>query len=221
MTTEGPGMEADKIRIKTLAICLAAVIAVEAVLRAGLRPGALHPMILLGAVRLLEAGLIVMIVLIRERGLSAIGLSLTGVLPGLRRGLIWSAGFGLIVFLGFSLIFAIGLNPLTFIHTHLPAKPGDIVIYFLVGGLIGPVAEEGFFRGILYGFCRRWGFPAAIILSTLAFVLAHPIFPAIPVTQVVGGILFAVAYEIEKNLVVPITIHVSGNVAIFTLSLVS
>lgn len=220
MTTEGPGIEADKIQIKTLAICLAAVIAVEAVLRAGLRPETLHSMIFLGAVRLLDAGMIVMIVLIRERGLSAIGLSLTKTLPGLKRGLIWSAGFGLIAFLGFALIFAIGLNPLTLIHTHLPAKPGDILLFFIVGGFIGPVAEEVFFRGVLYGFCRRWGAPAAIILSTIAFVLAHPIFPAIPVTQMVGGILFAVAYEVEKNLIVPITIHALGNMAIFALSLV-
>lgn len=220
MTTEGPGIEADKIQIKTLAICLAAVIAVEAVLRAGLRPETLHSMIFLGAVRFLDAGMIVMIVLIRERGLSAIGLSLTKTLPGLKRGLIWSAGFGLIVFLGFALIFAIGLNPLTLIHTHLPAKPGDILLFFIVGGFIGPVAEEVFFRGVLYGFCRRWGAPAAIILSTIAFVLAHPIFPAIPVTQMVGGILFAVAYEVEKNLIVPITIHALGNMAIFALSLI-
>ena len=214
-------MEADRIKIKTLIISLGAVIAVEVVARVGIRPGAYNPMIVSGAVRLLQAGLIIIIVLIREKGLSSIGLSLTKTLPGLKRGLTWSAGFGLITLLGFALIFAIGLNPLTLIHTHLPANPDDIALFFLVGGLIGPVAEEVFFRGILYGFCRRWGAPAAIILSTLAFVLAHPIFPAIPVTQVVGGILFAVAYEVEKNLVVPITIHALGNMAIFTLSLIS
>lgn len=213
-------MEADRIKIKTLIISLGAVIAVEVVARVGIRPGAYNPMIVSGAVRLLQAGLIIIIVLIREKGLSSIGLSLTKTLPGLKRGLTWSAGFGLITLLGFALIFAIGLNPLTLIHTHLPANPDDIALFFLVGGLIGPVAEEVFFRGILYGFCRRWGAPAAIILSTLAFVLAHPIFPAIPVTQVVGGILFAVAYEVEKNLMVPITIHALGNMAIFTLSLV-
>ncbi len=213
-------MEAGTIKIKTLIISLGAVIAVEVVARVGIRPGAYNPMIVSGAVRLLQAGLIIIIVLIREKGLSSIGLSLTKTLPGLKRGLTWSAGFGLITLLGFALIFAIGLNPLTLIHTHLPANPDDIALFFLVGGLIGPVAEEVFFRGILYGFCRRWGAPAAIILSTLAFVLAHPIFPAIPVTQVVGGILFAVAYEVEKNLMVPITIHALGNMAIFTLSLV-
>jgi len=50
-------------------------------------------------------------------------------------------------------------------------------------------------------------------------VLAHPIFPGIPLPQVVVGIVFAVAYEIEGSLMVPITIHVLGNLAIFTLSM--
>ena len=213
-------MEADRVQIKTLAICLAALIAVEAVLRAGIGPGDYNPMIVLGAVRLVEAGLIIMIVLIREKGLMSIGLSLKGILPGIREGGIWAAGFGLIVCLGGVLSYVMGINPLSLIHASLPADPGHILLFFLVGGLIGPITEEIFFRGLLYGFFRRWGAPAAIILSTLAFVLAHPVFPAIPVTQVVGGLLFAIAYEVEKNLVVPITIHVSGNVAIFGLSLV-
>jgi membrane protease YdiL (CAAX protease family) len=37
----------------------------------------------------------------------------------------------------------------------------------------------------------------------------------------VGGIVFAVAYEVEGSLMVPITIHVLGNMAIFALSLAS
>jgi len=212
-------MEADRVQIKTLAICLAAVIAVEALLRAGLGPVVRHPMMVSGAVRLVEAGLIIMIVFIREKGLDAIGLSLKGVVPGIRRGLIWAAGFGLVVLLGGVLAYVMGINPLSLIHTHLPAKPGDIGLFFLVGGLIGPLTEEIFFRGILYGFFRQWGGLAAILLSTLAFVMAHPVFPGVPLTQVVGGILFAVAYEVEKNLMAPITIHASGNMAIFALSL--
>ncbi len=217
---EGTWMEAGTIKIKTLAICLGAVIAVEVVARVGIRIGVYDPIIVLGAARLLQAGLIIIIVLIREKDLASIGLSMKGLIPGIRRGCVWSAGFGLIVFLGFALMFAIGLNPLTLVHTRLPAKTGDILLFFIVGGFIGPVTEEVFFRGIVYGFFRRWGAPMAIILSTLAFVLVHPVFSSIPVTQIVGGILFAVAYEVEKNLVVPIIIHALGNMAIFTLSLV-
>ena len=213
-------METGTVQINTFIVSLGAVISVEAGIRLGLRAQVYQPMIILGAVRLLEAGLILMIVFIREKGLSAIGLSPTEILPGLRRGLIWSLGFGLATFLVLALFYAGGVDLLRFIHTRLPMKPGHILLFFIVGGLIGPIAEEIFFRGVLYGFFRRWGVPAAILLSTLAFVLVHPVFPSIPITQVVGGLLFAVAYEVEKNLIAPITIHVLGNLAIFTLSLV-
>ena len=68
-------------------------------------------------------------------------------------------------------------------------------------------------------FFRRWGVAAALVASTLAFVLAHPLGHRFPLTQVVGGVVFAVAYEVEGDLIVPITIHVLGNLALFTLSL--
>ena len=94
-----------------------------------------------------------------------------------------------------------------------------IIIYLLVGGIVGPLAEEVFFRGLIYGFLRRWGAVVAVTVSTLIFVLAHPsAFSGIPFTQAVGGILFAMAYEKEQNLVAPITIHGLGNLAIFALS---
>ena len=91
----------------------------------------------------------------------------------------------------------------------------------MVGGLVAPIAEEIFFRGVIYGFLRRWGVLLALAGSTVIFVLAHAISSRIPLTQIVGGIVFAVAYEVEGKLMVPITIHVLGNMAIFTLSLVS
>ncbi|MEJ2731154.1 MAG: CPBP family glutamic-type intramembrane protease, partial [Deltaproteobacteria bacterium] len=58
-------------------------------------------------------------------------------------------------------------------------------------------------------------------LSTLLFILPHSHSSglALPITQLIGGILFAISYEIEKNLLVPITIHSLGNLAIFILPL--
>jgi membrane protease YdiL (CAAX protease family) len=73
---------------------------------------------------------------------------------------------------------------------------------------------------MLYGFFRRWGILAALISTTLIFILAHPVCPEIPVTRIVGGLIFAVAYEMEASLMVPITIHILGNIAIFMLSLI-
>jgi uncharacterized protein len=51
-------------------------------------------------------------------------------------------------------------------------------------------------------------------------VLVHPMDRSLPVTQIIGGLLFAVAYEVEGNLLVPITIHALGNLAIFTAYLI-
>ena len=151
----------------------------------------------------------------------SIGLAPSTIVSGIKKGLLWSAAFALVTFFVFFALFLFGINPLRLIHTHLPGKTSEIILFFLIGGIVGPIAEEVFFRGMLYGFFRRWGILVALILTTLIFVLAHPVLPGIPATQVVGGLIFAVAYEVEGSLMVPITIHILGNMAIFTLSLIS
>ena len=212
-------MEAKKIQLKILFLCLAAVIAVELATWVVVSRYAFHPMLILAGARLLQILLIVLITVVWGRGLSSIGLARSGLVSGLKKGLLWSAGFGAIASLVSIGLFAAGINPLTLIRIRLPRQTVDLLLFFIVGGIVGPVAEELFFRGILYGFLRRWGVIVALILSTLIFVLCHPISHGIPVTRLVGGLLFAAAYEIGGSLIVPITIHGLGNLAIFTLSL--
>jgi len=214
-------MEAKQIEIKALFICLAAVVSIEAITRMVISAGLRYPMIILGGARLLEIGLIILCVLIWGKGFPSIGLARSRIVPGLGKGLMWSAGFAVVTFLAFLILFVAGIDALKLIKVHLPANYGEITPFFLVGGLVGPIAEEIFFRGMLYGFFRRWGVLVALVLSTLMFVLPHVAFSKIPIVQVVGGIVFAVAYEIEESLMVPITIHVLGNLAIFTLSMMS
>jgi uncharacterized protein len=86
-----------------------------------------------------------------------------------------------------------------------------------VGGIVAPIAEEVVFRGLIFGYLRRWGLTAAVLISTALFAALH--LPTIPVTQVVGGAVFAIAYHMGGSLMVPIVIHMLGNLAIFTLSL--
>jgi len=105
------------------------------------------------------------------------------------------------------------------VHTPMPSE--GLAGYFLIGALIGPVTEEIFFRGVLYGYFRQWGVFTAVMLSTVIFMLAHSVGGGIGLPQAAGGIVFAVAYEREGSLMVPITIHVLGNAAIFGLSLIS
>jgi membrane protease YdiL (CAAX protease family) len=212
-------MEADRIEIKTVLISVVVVAVIESAVGIAASTGAYSSILLFGAARLLEAVLIVLIVSTRERGLSSLSLTPSGIFSGLKRGLVWSAGFGTIVLLVSAALFAAGINPVTLIHTRLPTGRNEIILFFLIGGIVSPVAEEVFFRGIIYGFLRRWGAFAAVVLSTLVFVLAHSAGSVFPLPQIVGGVLFAVAYEKEGNLTVPITIHILGNMAIFSLAL--
>ena len=103
----------------------------------------------------------------------------------------------------------------------MPSAPGQLFIFLLVGGVIGPIWEEIFFRGIIYGFFRRWGIFLAVLVSSALFILPHYDGRHLPLTQIVGGIVFAIAYEKEKSLLVPITIHCLGNIAMFSLMVLS
>jgi membrane protease YdiL (CAAX protease family) len=213
-------MEANQVANKTLIISLAAIISVEWSLRFLVSKGLFDSMVILGVARLLEIILILLILVITGQGVSSIGLAPSKMVSGLRRGLVWSLGFGIIAFLVFVVLYLSGVNALIFVQARVPTKLGTIILFFFVGGILGPIAEEIFFRGLLYGFFRRWGVILAVALSTLLFVGVHPVFHGILVPQVVGGIVFAVAYEVGGSLLVPITIHVLGNMAIFTLSLI-
>ena len=208
------------IKIKTLIISVVAVFGVEAALKIGMATTPFDRMLLLGLARLLQTRALVMVVVTLEGGLAAIGLERHTLYPGLKKGLIWSAGVGIVVLLAFVLLFLAGVDVRPLIHTRLPESRGQIALFFLVGGLAAPIAEELFFRGIIYGFFRRWGVIVALVLSTGAFLLAHSLKGGFPITQLAGGILFAVAYEVEGSLMAPIVIHVLGNLSIFTFSLV-
>ena len=213
-------MEAKKIEVKIFFLSLATLVLIEITATLFISGIRISPMLLTGAIRLIEMTLIMLIVFFWGQGLSSIGLAPSAMAKGLIRGLFWSVGFGIITFFAFIVLFLVDINPFSLIHTRLPGKSWEIVLFFLVAGMIGPVAEEIFFRGIIYGFFRRWGVLAALILSSVMFVLAHLATTGIPVTQIVGGIIFAIAYEKEGSLMVPITIHALGNMAIFTLSLI-
>ena len=210
-------MEANKISLKTIAVSIAAILLIEAGFRFAAIGKTGFPLPALGIVRSLESILLVALVWWLETGTGAIGLSRPKMLTGFIRGIIWSACFGIAAGILFIILIANGVNALDFVHSSRPSSWQHSVIFLLVGGLIGPIAEEIFFRGVIYGFFRRWGAVIAIICSTVIFVFTHPMGGSIPVTQLAGGIVFAIAYEKEQNLMVPITIHCLGNLTIFSL----
>ena len=44
------------------------------------------------------------------KGFPSIGLARSGIVPGLRKGLIWSAGFAVVTFLAFVILFVAGID---------------------------------------------------------------------------------------------------------------
>ena len=213
-------MTAKAIETRILFLALAVLLCTEVATSVLLSEAPSSPLLILGVTRVVEILLLVLIVSRWGKGMSSIGLYRERAVAGLKRGLVWSAIFGLCAFLGFVVLYAAHIeNPLRLVKTPLPPDIQGIIFFFVVGGLVSPIAEEVFFRGIVYGFLRRWGVLAALIGTTVIFVGAHAIISRIPLTQVVGGLVFAAAYEVEGNLMVPITIHALGNIAIFSLSL--
>lgn len=215
-------MEANKIKLSTVFFSIIGIAVVEIVARLLINQNLVEPLTVaeLGPVRIAQIIFLLILIKIREKSLLPIGLTSTGAYQGIKKGLTWAVIFGAAAGLALLIINLLGTNVLKLFQMQLPADGYKLIVFFLVGAFIAPVAEEIFFRGILYGFFRRWGVLPALVLSMLFFVLSHPSRHTIPVTQIIGGILFAVAYEMEKNLLVPITIHILGNLAIFTIAVV-
>ena len=212
-------MEAKKITLKTVVISIAAVLIAEVLIRPAVSALFASPLPGIGITRMAQIFLLIMIVVQFEKSTGAIGLSPKEMFSGFKKGLIWSAGFGIAAGILILFLYAVGMNALRLLYTPLPHSKLLVLIFLLVGGVIGPVAEEIFFRGILYGFFRQWGVYTAVALSTLLFVLPHLTGGNLPFTQIVGGVVFAIAYEREQSLLVPITIHCLGNLAIFSTGL--
>jgi membrane protease YdiL (CAAX protease family) len=210
------------IDIRKLASLSAAVILIE-IFAATAGPHFIaHSMVITGAARTCQILAFLLVFFATDGNLSAVGIRRATVMRGLKRGLYWSAGFGLAAALAGVLIYSAGKDPMALIHGRLPTNATRITLLFLVGGIIGPIAEEIFFRGILYGYFRRWGVLPALVVSTGIFALVHLLIGPVQgfaVIQTVGGVVFAVSYELEKNLMVPITVHCLGNMAIFSLPL--
>ena len=172
---------------------------------------------LIAATRTAQMLVVLTLAVVQTGGLHVLGLDKKAILSGVRKGLVWSAGFAAAAGLLFLGLFIAGQNPLMLIRSPLPVNVSQRILFFFVGGIVAPVAEEIFFRGLIFGYLRRWGIPAAILISTALFAAFH--LPAVPVTQIVGGAVFAIAYHTGRSLMVPIVIHTLGNLAIFTLSL--
>ncbi len=172
------------------------------------------PLQVLVGMRLVET--VVLGYLLKSRGGLA-GIDSAGWRHGIGRGLVWSAGIAVATCGGFLLCRLIDVNPLPMVRVALPSQALDRWLFLAVGGGIGPVAEELFFRGAVFGYLRRWGAWPAVFVSAAVFAGLHAS-ATVPVTQLAGGLLFAAAREREQSILTPLVIHLTGNWALFALS---
>ncbi|MBT5415252.1 MAG: CPBP family intramembrane metalloprotease, partial [Rhodospirillaceae bacterium] len=78
--------------------------------------------------------------------------------------------------------------------------PAALAVAVLLIGVIVPMAEEAFFRGLLFGWLRgRLGLPAGVLLSSLLFSAVH-VFDVVLLPVFLLGVLFAVIYALSKSL---------------------
>ena len=203
--------------MKTLLVATAAIVLLESISSSAVSADMASAMVATGLTRCVGIGILLTITFKMQGRLNAIGLRPSAIGSGILRGIVWSMGFGAVVAVGLAVGRLAGIIPVGLFQSRMPQQPVDILSYFLVGAGVAPIAEEIYFRGFVFGYLRRWGPIAAILGSTLLFVVVHPDLQNIPIPQIVGGLLFALSYEIEKNLMVPIVIHMSGNLALFSL----
>ncbi len=212
-------MVAGKIRLIPLGGALAAVMVVEALARSLAAADIFEPITITLLARLAQIGLMLALIELFQNSPAEVGLGRDRLRPGIQAGLCWSLVFGGVVAVVFTAMLAADFNPLALFRLSIYGGSGTVLLYVMTGVVVAPFAEELFFRGLLYGFFRRWGITAGVILTTTVFSLLHLVELVIPVTQIVGGVVFCLAYEKENNLWAPYTIHALGNAAIFMLGL--
>ncbi|MDY0132875.1 MAG: type II CAAX endopeptidase family protein [Desulforegulaceae bacterium] len=138
---------------------------------------------------------------------------------GIKKGVYLSFFLGILFFLiYFFLNFFFNFNIFYLFNSPLSPDFKNLILLLAAGGLIGPIVEELLFRGILYNFLRQNGkIIVSVFLSSLIFSFFHLNQSSIPIIQFTGGVVFACSYEYTKNIFVPSTIHITGNLFILSI----
>ena len=169
--------------------------------------------------RFVDFLLMVLFVYLSKKGPGAIGFVPGDWRRGIFSGLVWSMVFGMIVFSLWGIVLFFRINLLRFVispSAHLSSV--HFIWLLLIGGILAPIIEDSFFIGCLYNSLRQKIPPIFSALGTsFFFALLHGL-KGPPVTQFIGGLIFAFAFEYSANLLTPIIIHVLGNCALFTLN---
>ena len=133
-------MEPKSITLNSLLISAAVVTGVEFAAKIMIAHGDMHPMIGLGLARLFQIILLLWIVINVEKNIASIGIVRSQISAGVKKGVIWSLGFGFATGVVFLIIWASGFQVSALFQAPMPLKHGDIFLFIGVGAVIAPVA---------------------------------------------------------------------------------
>lgn len=186
-----------------------------------LTSGEAGPTLVLVFIAAVSAGLAALVaLLLRVRSAAALGL----VRPT-GRWLLIGAGCGLggflvnrIVILLYVAITGDQGNPQqNLADTAMGGSLAQFALLLLFGAVLTPIGEEALFRGIGFGWLRRWGFVLAAVISSVIFGLAHGINVVLP-AAVLLGLVHAWLYERSGSIWPAVISHAVNNGIIFILA---
>jgi membrane protease YdiL (CAAX protease family) len=83
---------------------------------------------------------------------------------------------------------------------------------FLGAGLIAPIAEEFYFRGLLYNLLKsRIEVTLGILVGSAVFGLGHLTSVGVVISSFVFGVIASIVYERSQSIWLPIALHVIQN----------
>lgn len=90
----------------------------------------------------------------------------------------------------------------------VPLFKGCTIAETMAVSMAAGLGEELLFRGLLQGaLAERWGTPAALLIASLAFGLAHPMSGSYVALATLLGLYFGALWYWTGNLLVPIAAH--------------
>ena len=88
----------------------------------------------------------------------------------------------------------------------------NFIVTFVGAGLLAPVAEELFFRGLIHRwFSARFGFWPAVVISSAIFAAGHADSLGVVASSFVLGLVLAGVYDRSRSLWLSIAVHATNN----------
>jgi hypothetical protein len=100
---------------------------------------------------------------------------------------------------------------------------GYAYLILLLGvGILAPISEELFFRGLIYNWFRqRWGMWVSILLSSIWFSIGHIDSLGVVASSFLMGGVIAYVYERTRSLWFAIAIHlITNSISVLLLMLI-